>query len=492
MVYDDYDISGDSMKVVVANPPWPGEGYGARTNVRWPHRRGDKVLAFPIYLAYTTSVLKKNGFEALGYDAVQRDVGISDFVMKMKELRPRVIVIEVSTPSIMYDLETAHRIKEELPDTFIVLCGAHATHFHKSIIDNYGFIDACIRGEFEYTTRDICIAIRDNTLLSKVEGLTYRNNKGSVSVNKERERLQELDELPLPEREDFKIEDYQQAFYCGKKTALVISSRGCPFQCTYCVWPNTLSSHRYRMRSPKSVVDEIDMLIKEEGIDEVFFDDDEFTINKEKVRGICNEMIERGIKIKWHCMGRVDVVDEEILRLMKRAGCYQIFYGFESGSDTMLKHMKKGITREQMKSAVRLTRKAGMVVGGSFVFGLPQESMETVKETLSFSKSLGADWVQFTLAAPFPGTPFYEEAREKGLLQLDSWSDLDGTHGAIVKTEHLSREDLGGIIRKAYISYYTSPRIVWQNVKRMRNLEDARRIGRGVRSILSRIFYYNK
>ena len=479
------------MRFVVANPPWPGEGYGARTNVRWPHRRADKKLAFPIYLAYTTAVLKKDGFDVVGIDAVQKELGIFGFVREVRNLKPRVIVMEVSTPSIMYDLETAERLKEDMPDVFIVLCGPHATYFHESIINDYKFIDVCIRGEFEYTARDICTALEKNKSLKNIDGITYRD-KDRVVSNPERERIQNLDELPLPDREDFRIEDYQQAFYCGEKTALMVSSRGCPFHCTYCLWPNTIFSHQYRMRSPKNVVDEMEMLIKEEGIDEVFFDDDEFTINKEKVRGICNEILKRDIKIKWHCMGRVDVVDEEILQLMKKAGCYQIFYGFESGSEKMLKSMKKDITREQTRKAVALTKKVGMVAGGSFVFGLPQESMETVKETLNFAKKLGADWVQFTLAAPFPGTPFYEEASKNGLLETNSWADLDGTHGAIIRTKHLSKEDLEGIIRKAYISYYTSPRIVWQNLKRLKDTNDIRRIGRGIKSVLLRIFYYNR
>jgi len=480
------------MKVVVANPPWPGEGYGARTNVRWPHRRGDKKLSFPIYLAYTSAVLKREGFEVLGIDAVEKRLGISEFVKKIREFGARAIIMEVSTPSIAHDLESAQALKQQIPGIFIVLCGAHITFFNKSIIEDYGFIDACIDGEFEYAARDICRAISKKRGLDGIEGIIYRDSKGNAVRTPRRERIQNLDELPFPDRKDFRIEDYQQAFYCGNKTALMVSSRGCPFHCTYCLWPNTLFSHQYRIRSPKSVVDEMEMLISEEGIDEVFFDDDEFMIDKKKVRGICKEIKKRNIKINWHCNGRVDMADEKTLNMMKGAGCFQIFYGFESGSERMLKSMKKGITRKQMKNAVALTKKAGIVAGGSFVFGLPGESKDTVKQTMKFAKGLGADWVQFTLAAPFPGTPFYDEAKEKGLLEMGSWAELDGTHGPIVKTYHLSRKDLEGIIRTAYISYYTAPKVVWQNLKRMRDFEDMKRIGRGVKSVLSRILYYKK
>lgn len=478
------------LKAVIANPPWPGEGYGARSNIRWPHRRKDKSLQFPIYLAYTISVLKKNGIDAHGIDAVCREMGITEFVEAVKKIKPQVVMLEVSTPSIMYDLETAHKVKDETGAT-VVLCGPHASYFHKEIIDNYRFVDCCIRGEFEYVMRDLCLALKDAKHLKGVRGLTFRSGQKTI-VNPDMPPIEDLDEVPFPDRSAFRLVDYQQAFYYGKKTALVITSRGCPYSCTFCLWPTTLFSRRFRVRSPKNVVDEIEHLIKDEGADEIFFDDDTFTINNKRIIEMCEEIIRRGIKIPWCCMGRVDNVSEEMLRTMKKAGCYQIFYGFESGSDEILKACRKGITKKQVKDAVKLTKKVGLSVCGSFIFGLPPENKKTAKETLDFAKSLGANYVQFVLAAPFPGTDFYREAKEKGLLCIDSWADLDGTRGPIVRTEHLSREDLEGIIRKAYFSYYTSPKVIWQNLKHMKSYKGARKTARGAFSVIGRIVYYKK
>jgi anaerobic magnesium-protoporphyrin IX monomethyl ester cyclase len=480
------------MKVVVANPPWPGEGFGARSNTRWPHRRGDKRLVFPIYLSYTVSVLKKAGYDVKGMDAVWEEWGIRRFSEEVKKINPKVVVLEVSTPSIMYDLETAEAIKEKLPSCTIILCGPHATYFHKKIIENYMFVDVCIRGEFETAVKDVCEAIKKDKSLSTVKGITYRDGSKKIVSTPERELLRNLDELPYPDRTDFPIERYQQAFYCGKKTALLLSSRGCPFQCTYCLWPSTLTRRRYRSRDPGKVADEIEYLMKHEGIDEVFFDDDEFTVDRQKVMGFCKEILSRGIRIKWHCMGRVDIVEEELLSQMRKAGCYQIFYGFESGSERVLKGVKKGITKDQIRKAVRMTRKAGIVCGGSFILGTPEESWETYNETMGFAKSLGADWVQFALCAPFPGTPMHEEATRLGLIDVASWADFDGTMGAVIRTKHLSKEELSGIIRKAYISYYTSPRVILTNLSRVRSGAQARRIARGAKSVLSRLFYYDK
>jgi anaerobic magnesium-protoporphyrin IX monomethyl ester cyclase len=313
-----------------------------------------------------------------------------------------------------------------------------------------------------------------------------------LKENGERPLLHDLDELPYPDREDFPIERYQQAFYCGDKTALMLSSRGCPFQCTYCLWPSTLTRRRYRIRNPKKIVDEIEHLIKNDGIDEVFFDDDEFIIDKRKVTDFCREMLRRKVDIKWHCMGRVNAVDEETLKMMKDAGCYQIFYGFESGSEKILKSVRKGITKDQMRRAVRITKDAGIVCGGSFIIGTPEESWETFRETLDFAKSLGADWVQFALCAPFPGTPMFEEVKKMGLLEIDSWEDFDGTRGPVMRTKHLSKDELAGAIRKAYLTYYTSPRVILTNLLSIRSMKQVSRVLRGAKSVISRLFYYKK
>lgn len=478
------------MKVVVANPPWPGEGYGTRSNIRWPHRRGDKVLTFPIYLAYTVAILKKDGFDVVGIDAVDKEWSIERFVDEIKRINPAIVFLEISTPSIYSDIETCDRIAKETK-AMVVVFGPHATYFHKELVEEHKSIGICIRKEFEYTIRDICRANKKGTSLTTIPGTTVMSlNK--LFINEDRPPIHNLDDLPFPDREDFNMEKYQQAFYGGKKTALMISSRGCPYQCTFCLWPETLYGHNYRVRSPVNIVDEIEHLIKNYNIDEIYFDDDSFTIDKQRVIDICNELKKREIKIIWMCMGRVNNVDEELLNAMKDAGCKQIFYGFESGSQDILNDSCKSITLDQIKKAVKLTQKVGICASGSFVFGLPRESPKTVKETIKFAKKLKANYVQFTLAAPFPGTKLYEEVKSKGLLKIDKWSDLDGTKGVLMETEHMDKKQMSGVIRKAYLSYYTSPRVIIQNLKDIKNMNQLRKIIRGGFSVLSRVVYYKK
>lgn len=478
------------MNVIVTNPPWPGEGYGTRSNIRWPHRRGDKVLTFPVYLAYTVSVLKKAGFKAKGIDAVDMEMGIPAFVDYLKKSNPDIVIMEVSTPSIMYDLECAEQIKSQV-GCKIAFCGPHATYFHKEIIEDYNFVDFCIRGEFEITAKELCISLKNQKEPSGVDGVTFRSNHKAVA-NKERTPFEVVDSMPYPNREDFKISSYQQAFFSGKRTALMVSSRGCPYNCSFCLWPDTLLGHKFRARSAKNVLDEIEHLIKKYGVDEIYFDDDTFTIDKKRVMDICQGITDRKLKITWLCMSRVNTIDEEMIKAMKKAGCVNIFYGLESGSESILKSINKSITKEQAVKTIRLTQKTGISAGGSFIIGMPEETKKTFKETLDFAKMLHADYLQFALFAPFPGTKAYELAKKEGLLDFNSWSDFDGSRGPITRTRALSKEELLGLLRKAYISYYTSPGVILQNIKRVRTLNGIRSIYRGLNSVMSRVIYYKK
>jgi len=479
------------MKIIVTNPPWPGEGYGTRSNIRWPHRRGDKVLTYPIYLAYLTSLLKSKGFETWGVDAVDKEWGIFEFVDQAKKFNPEIIFMEVSTPSLPHDLQCAEQLKEKIGCT-IVFVGPHVNYFHERFIKNYGFIDYCIRDEVEFTALELAQALKEGKPIKNINGLTYRGKDGKPIANEKRSFETNIDQLPFPDRDDFPIESYQQAFFAGKKTALMVSSRGCPAVCTFCIWPQTMTGHLHRTRSAKNMVDEIEYVMKKYGVDEIYFDDDTFIVNKQRVYELCDEMIKRTPDIKWLCMSRVGSVDPDILKKMHQAGCREIFYGFESGSQKLLNSIKKGATLQQAINAVRMTQKAGMYATGSFIVGLPEDDLQSIKETLKFAIKLRADYVQFVLAAAFPGTSLYDQVEKENLLQLNSWEDLDGTHGGVLRTKYLTNHELEGAVRKMYVGYYTAPPIILKNLANVRSLADVRKIVRGAKSIVSRVMYYKE
>jgi len=476
------------LKVLVTNPPWPGPGYGARSDVRWPHKRKDKYLEYPVYLAYVVAVLKESGIDVKFIDGVAEDLSIEAFVDAVKEIKPDMVTMECSTPSIYFDLSTAKKLKEELKDVFIVLVGSHPTYFHREILTKNEFVGAIARGEFDLTIRDLSLALSNEGELKGVKGISYRDGS-EVHMNEDRSLIQDLDALPFPARHIVKSESYREAVFTGKRCTTIVSSRGCPYQCVFCLWPRTMYGRKFRARSPRNVVDEVEHVVNEYGVDEIYFDDDCLTLDKKRLISICGDIKKRGIDVKWMCQARVDNVDQELLEQMKKAGCHYIKYGVESGSQRMLDAMKKGITLENARRAFKLTRKAGIKTQAFFLLGLPWETHGTIRETIEFAKELKPDSVQFAVVVPHPGTELYDICLEKGRLKYDSWEDFD-CRKALIETENLSARDVEKYRIEAYKKFYFRPSYILRTTLKLWNPKEAKRIIRSARSIIERISYY--
>ncbi len=479
------------MRVLVTNPPWPGPGYGARSDVRWPHRRSDKYLEYPIYLAYVVAILEKAGIDVHFIDGVADDLSIKAFVDKVKEIGPDLIAMECSTPSITKDLQTVQKLKEEIEDTYVVLMGSHPTYFHKEILSENKFVDAIARGEFDLTIRDLALALqKGKQRLQDVEGISYRDGQ-DLRVNKNRPLIQNLDALPFPARHIVKSNSYREAVFTGKRCTTIVSSRGCPYQCVFCLWPRTMYGRKFRARSPENVVDEVQHVVDEYGVDEIYFDDDALTLDKKRLIRICEEIVRRNINVKWMCQARVDNSDDEMLKAMKKAGCHYIKYGVESGSQEMLDAMKKGITLEKVRKAFKLTRKVGIKTQAFFLLGLPWETAETVKKTIEFAKEIKPDSAQFAVVIPHPGTELYDICLEKGWLKSDSWEDFD-CRKALIETENFTIKDVERYRTKAYKEFYLRPSYILRTTLKLWNPKEARRIIRSAKSVMKRISYYGE
>ncbi|MFH1413987.1 MAG: radical SAM protein [Candidatus Omnitrophota bacterium] len=476
------------MKVLVTNPPWPGPGYGVRSDVRWPHKRKDKYIEYPLYLGYTVAVLKEAGIDACFLDGIVDELSIDDFSNAAAKIRPDMVVIECSTPSIDYDLATAKALKEKLPNLFTVLLGSHPTFFHKEILEENPFVDGICRGEFEYTLRDLALSLSKNRDISKVDGLSWRDASG-IHFNPQRPLVDDLDEIPFPDRDIVKIEPYQTAHYGGLKGTSVCTSRGCPYGCTYCLWPNTMYGKKFRARSPENVVEELQQLEEKYDVKEIYFDDDTINFNKARLIKICQLIRERGIKLKWFCQARVDKVDEELLKEMKAAGCYNIFFGVESGSQRIIDKIKKGIKLEDAQRAFALCRKLGIKTQAFFLLGIPGETQAEMKQTVEFAKSLKPSSAQFAIVVPHPGTKLYEECKSNGWLRVNQWKDFAACN-AIIETENFSKEDVDTIRLYAHRHFYFRPTFIFDTLKRMSNLRETRKVFRGAKSIIGRLLFY--
>ena len=479
------------MKVLVANPPWPGPGYGARSDVRWPHKRSDKYIEYPIYLSYTAAVVEQAGFDVAFIDAIMDELSIEEFATEVHDLGPRLALIETSTPTIKFDLETAAAIKRLSPETWVALLGSHVTYFDQETLLENPAVDAVIRGEFEYTAADLARALQAGDNLSGVLGLTYRDADGDVRINPDRPLFEPLDQMPFPARHIVKGEGYRAGIYSGGSPTAMISSRGCPYRCTFCLWPGILYGHKFRARSAGNVVDEIEQAVRVFGHDEIYFDDDTFTVDRQRVLDICRLIRERGLEkeMEWIAQCRVDTVDREMLEAMKAANCGYILFGVESGSPEMLKRMKKGITLEKVRHAFQLTKEVGIKIQAFFLFGIPGETQQTIRETIEFAKELNASSTQFAIAIPHPGTALYEECKTNGWLTSENWAEYTA-ESSLIETPWLTAKQVEEARVRAYREYYYRPRYILGEALKIRRLADLRRLARGANSVRARIHFF--
>jgi radical SAM superfamily enzyme YgiQ (UPF0313 family) len=481
------------MKVLIANPPWPGPGFGARSDVRWPHKRSDKYIEYPIYLSYTAAVVEEAGFEVSFIDAIMDELSIEQFAQRVQGLSPRLALIETSTPSIDFDLETAAAVKRLSPGTFVALIGSHVTYFDQETLTANPAVDAVVRGEFEYTAADLARALDNGVGLDQVAGLTYRDASGDAHRNPDRPLFEPLDRMPFPARHIVKGDGYRAGIYSGGHPTAMVSSRGCPYRCTFCLWPDVLYGHKFRARSAENVVDEIEEAVRKYGHDEIYFDDDTFTIDRQRVMDICRMIQERGLEkeMEWIAQCRVDTVDREMLEAMKAANCGYILFGVESGSPEMLKRMKKGITLDKVRAAFELTCEVGIKTQAFFLFGMPGENQDTIRETIQFAKELNASSTQFAVAIPHPGTALYEECRTNGWLTSENWADYTA-ESSLIETPWLTAADVEAARIRAYREYYYRPRFIMGEALKIRRLADIKRLARGANSVRARIKFFRK
>jgi anaerobic magnesium-protoporphyrin IX monomethyl ester cyclase len=481
------------MKVLVANPPWPGPGYGARSDVRWPHKRSDKYIEYPIYLSYTVAVVEQAGFEVSFIDAIMDELDIEGFAQKVKDYGPRLVLVETSTPSIEFDLETAAAIKNVSPQTFVALMGSHVTYFDRQIIAENPAVDAVVRGEFEYTAADLARALGNGGDLNGVPGLTYRDAGGDPHRNPDRSLFEPLDQMPFPARHIVKGGEYRAGIYSGGHPTAMVSSRGCPYRCTFCLWPDVLYGHKFRARSAENVVDEIEEAVRTYGHDEIYFDDDTFTIDRQRVMDICRLIMERGLEkeVEWIAQCRVDTVDREMLEAMKAANCGYILFGVESGSPKMLKKMKKGITLDKVRAAFNLTKEVGIKTQAFFLFGMPGETQETIQETIDFAKEINASSTQFAVAIPHPGTALYDECKANGWLTSENWADYTA-ESSLIETPWLTAQEVEQARIRAYREYYYRPQFIVGEALKIRRVADIKRLARGANSVRARIKFFHQ
>jgi anaerobic magnesium-protoporphyrin IX monomethyl ester cyclase len=398
-------------------------------------------------LACLAAYLEMRGLQPKVIDSKLEGLDFAAALSRVKDENPDIVGLTALTPEILDAAKLAAQIKSELPQCLIVIGGPHATCTPVQTLEEFPCFDFVVRGEGEITLYELILALRGKKELKEVEGLVFRDHE-TIQQNEIRPFIQNLDELPPP------------AWHLFPKATIypVMPSRGCRFHCNFCA---RVMGNSLRVKSPQNMVREMETVYNLYHPEEFHFHDEAFTGNMEATHQFLDLLIASGLskKIRWRAETRVDLVDYELLKKMKQAGCCWVGFGVESGNQAILKATKKGITLDQAEKAVAWAKKAGLMTGSYFILGHPYETKETIKETLDFAAKLNTSTVAFGIMVPYPGTEIASmvEGHEGNYRLLSSrWSDYGKQVGDALELTNISRRTLERLQLLGYIKFYLS------------------------------------
>lgn len=484
------------MKVYFVNPPFKAEyGKFSREN-RSPACTRSGTLYYPLWLIYAAAVCEKDGFDIRFLDAPAAPLNEQQAmeIILREGAGTALFVISTSTPSIYSDIAFAEKIKEQYPNAVYLLVGTHPSALPEETLNISDKIDAVARKEFDYIVRDMARALRDGQGIEGVQGITYRKD-GKIVANPDMPYITDLDEIPFAAKfikEHLNERDYFFAAAAYPEIQL-FTGRGCMAHCNFCVYPQTMHGHAYRLRSPENVVAEFQYIADNfPDVKEVVIEDDTFTAKKNRVMEICKQLIEKGLhkRLKWLCNARVNL-DYETMKAMKAAGCHLIIPGIESGSQQILNNIKKGTTLKLIEDYIANAKKAGLMVHACYMVGNNGETKETMEETFRLALRLNTDTAQFYPLLPFPGTEAYGWAKINGYIK-GGYADYvkeDGTINCVLELPNITSQEMVDFCDNARKRYYFRSRYIAHRLwVGLRNPDDLKRSLKAFSSIKKFLF----
>lgn len=442
------------MKVLIANPPaylYNPYRHFIQAGSRWSHsffvekpkEVSTHYLPYPFYIGYASALLKSElEVDTKAIDACALDFDHHDFTKYVESYNPDILIVEVPTVSFPLVMRVLKSIKELDIECKIAVAGPHITALTSECMEEYPFIDYALLGEYELTLKELVSHLSKGLDIKYVKGLAYRR-EGKVFINERRELLTNLDSLPFPDREDLDITHYHDFEIAGSPSIQMWSSRGCPFNCSFCLERQVIYARSsYRKRSSSKIVDEMEFVKEKYRAKQVYFDDETMTIDKEHIKAIVKEILNRKLDIPWACMADI-TIDKETLELMAKSGLVGIKFGVETVSeDTLRKIGKNFVKAERALEVVKWCKEFGIWTHATYMIGLPYERKEDILLTLEFAKKLDTDSIQVSIATPFPGTPFFKLVDEMGWLVTKDWTMYDGANYAVVSYPHLTADEI--------------------------------------------------
>ncbi len=462
------------MRTMFLNPP-SFEGFDGGASSRWPASREIESYWYPVWLCYPAGMLP----DSKVVDAPPHKISIEQVVEMGKEFE--LLVLFTSTPGFDVDVKMAGMMKEANPKLKVCFVGPPVTVEPEKTLNATSAIDFVVRKEFDHQIVDYA----NGKPLEELPGVSYRKD-GKVINNPERGVIENLDELPWVSKvykRDLDVTNYNVPFLLNPFISLY-TSRGCPAMCTFCLWPQTHSGHRWRLRSSDDVAAEM-KYIKENfpQVKEVFFDDDTFNYQKARTIELCSKL--KPLNMTWSCTSRV-TTDYDTLKAMKEAGCRLLIVGYESGDPQILKNIKKGATIDMAERFTANCKKLGLIIHGDFIVGLPGESRESIRKTIDFAKKLDNETIQVSIAHPYPGTEFYDYAKKNDLISIGSMTDEVGHQLPKVIYPGLDEAELVEWVERFYGEYYFRPRVIWRVVsKAIFNKHDRQRLTKEAKEYMS-------
>jgi anaerobic magnesium-protoporphyrin IX monomethyl ester cyclase len=484
-----------NVDILFVNPPSPDGGIWIRSQHRVGRRSRENMIWGQVSLAQQAAVMHPD-YSVAVIDAIAERMTWSEFEKKLNELKPRFYVTQMTAPTLTNDNYGCFLAKSI--GAITIAFGTHVTPLAVETMRPHPSLDYCLRGEPEVTLRELVDTITGRTTfsedtlklykstdpewepkvaerlpntdqydLSHVKGLVWRRG-GEIVRNPDRNFIPNLDDLPLPMHHLLPLDKYRTPVLSGSYQ-FIVTSRGCTAGCIYCI-KHVSYQAGLRLRSPQNIMAEIRMLY-DLGVRYIHMYADLFTANRDQVMGICQEIIDSGLKIGFTCNSRVDYVDQEMLQMMAKAGCDVISWGIESANEEILKKARKGTTAERARQSVTWAHEFGIRNLGYFIVGLPGETKESIQETIDFSKTLPLDLAIFHIAAPYPGTPFFFMVMENNWFRPGTkWEQVDMDRSTVLQYSNLSAEDLEREARRAMREWMFRPGPVITYLKSMRNI----------------------
>lgn len=462
------------MRILLINPPSENELIGNNPSIIEEERGYNP----PLGILYIAGYLEKHTvFDVEVLDAQAEEIGYDDLRDLVRAKSPDVVGITAMTFTLIDVIKVVRIVKSVHPNIKVVLGGPHV-HIYPEETINLPGVDFLVLGEGEVTFKELMENIRDVARLRNIPGLVFKE-EGRIVNTGVRSLLEDLDNLPFPARHMTSVNKYSSLMARRSPITTMFTSRGCPYRCTFCDRPHL--GKNFRARSALNVVDEMEECVKL-GIREFLVYDDTFTIDRQRVIDVCDEIIRRKLNIGWDIRARVNTIDKDLLKKLKKANCERIHYGVESGNPEILKILNKGITVDGVRTTFRQTQEAGISVLAYFMIGCPKETRKEIMETISFAKELKPDFVHITIFTPFPATEIYRIGLREGIIKNDFWREFAQNPTKDFQPrcweEHFTREELQDLIVYAYKSFYTRPGYILKRLTCVRSVGEFTRMAR--------------